>query len=61
MPNGEVHCKPFYLQWKCNEGRNFFKTEGKRFGQLIHCFELVKGHNKFQVFGRGIQKGRDMY
>ena len=31
-PNGEVHCK-FFLLCKCNEGRDFFKMDGKWVGQ----------------------------
>ena len=56
-PNG-VHCKLFYSEKLMKE---FFQNRAEA-GWPINrlCFELVKEGvaSKFQVFGRGIQKGR---
>ena len=60
-PNGKVHCKPFYSAIVMKEGI-FSKWRGDGLVSKYTMFWISeRGDNKFEVFGRGIQKVRDMY
>ena len=60
-PNGEVHCKRFYSANVMKEGI-FSKWRRSWLANKSTMFRISeRGDNKFQVFGRGIQKVGDMY
>ena len=59
-PNGEVHCKLFYNAKLLKEGIfSKWREAGWPINTLFWISE--RGGNKFHVFGRGTQKGGDMY
>ena len=59
-PNGEVHCKLFC---SANVMKEEISQNGGEAGWPINTLFWIseRGDNKFQVFGRGIQKVGDMY